>query len=166
MKSIYLEHRQEFIQWSRSSYRISEDEARDYYQDVIAIFFEKVMSGSLTDIDSSLKTYLFGIGKNQIRQFYQRIGREEKNQSRVTEHYTFIAESPSLNEHYIQAKSITEQAFKSIDSACKKLLQLFYFQQKSMKEIAEIMGYKSEEVSRTSKKRCLDKIRKQTLNHG
>ena len=68
-----------------------------------------------------------------------------------------------------EAKKQTIRIFSAIGEGCKEILRLFYFEKRSMSEIAEIMGHKSEAVSRTTKKRCLEKIRsevKEPLSDG
>jgi len=66
MEKLYVQYRKEFVGWSMKKYGIPKDEALDHYQDTMTIFFEKVISGSLEEVQSSIKTYVFGIGKNRM----------------------------------------------------------------------------------------------------
>ena len=160
MERIYNEHRNEFIGWSVENHSISEQDALDHYQDTITIFFEKVMNGTLREIESSVKTYLFGIGKNRILQQFQRENTRLRHEEEVSEHYRFLAEK-ELNEIYVSAGETTADMFSMLGEKCKEILKLFYFDKKSMTEIANLMEFKNEGVARTSKKRCLEKIRQQ-----
>jgi RNA polymerase sigma-70 factor (ECF subfamily) len=65
---VYATYRSEFISWMTRTYPISEDDCKDIYQVTILIFYDNVRSGKLTDMASSIKTYLFGIGKNLARE--------------------------------------------------------------------------------------------------
>lgn len=168
MEDLYLEYRNEFISWSIQKFSISEDDALDHYQDVMTIFYEKVMSERITEVSSTIKTYVFGIGKNRVRQQFDELTRKERHENGLTEYYQFLAAEEESNELYNASRNGVNRIFDSIGEACKKILRLFYFEKRSMNEIAEILGHKSEGVSRTTKKRCLEKIRSElkSFNNG
>jgi len=46
-----------------------------------------------------------------------------------------------------------------MNCACKKILILFYYENRSMKEIAEIMNLANDKVAKNKKNRCLNKLR-------
>lgn len=161
MERIYSEHRNEFIHWSIGKFGINEEEALDHYQEVITLFLEKVLNGTLENIDSSIKTYLFGIGKNRVFQSFDEKKRLEKHMDAVSEHYQFLISSDESLEAFRETRSKAAVALNELGAACKELLQLFYFEKLSMSEIAARLGHKNEGVSRTTKKRCLEKIRLQ-----
>ncbi len=160
MEQIYNEYRNEFIGWSVENHSISEQDALDHYQDTITIFFEKVMNGTLQEIESSVKTYLFGIGKNRILQQFQKENTRQRHEEDVSEHYRFLAEK-EINEIYTKASQTASGMFSLLGDKCQEILKLFYFDKRSMTEIASLMNFKNEGVARTSKKRCLEKIRQE-----
>ncbi len=162
MEQVYVRYRSEFVRWSIGKFGISEDDALDHYQDTLTIFFEKIMNGSLDEIGSSLKTYLFGIGKNRVRQQFDASSREEKHEAGVIEHYRFLAQDDELTETYEDARDQTRSMLDSLSDNCREILRLFYFEKRSMSEIADLMKHKSEAVSRTTKKRCMEKLRSET----
>ena len=164
MEKIYFTYREEFIRWAVNKYNLTEENALDHYQESITIMFEKIINGTITNLDSSLKTYLFGIGKNRILQKFDKQAREEKHSSDLYEHYRFLAENEDAQKIYEKAKKTTKKVFDTIGEPCQTVLKLFYFEKKSMTEIAEELGYKNEGVARTTKKRCLEKIRDNFLN--
>lgn len=169
MENVYKKYRSEFVNWSGGKYGISEDDARDHYQDTMTIFFEGVVNGKVTEIGSSLKTYLFGIGKNRIRQQFDAKSRGDKHEEGLAEHYQFLAEDEDASEAYEQARIHTSRLFELLGETCKEILRLFYFEKRSMSEIAKAMQHKNEAVTRTTKKRCLEKLRneaKQPLADG
>lgn len=159
MEKVYLHYRKEFVNWSTGKFGIPESEALDHYQDTMTIFFEKVLNGDLKQLESSLKTYLFGIGKNKVRQQFDEQKRKERHEEGLAEHYHFMASDNGLSEEYELARSQTRKMFDGLGEACKQILRLFYYEKKSMSEIADLLGHKSEGVSRTTKKRCLEKLR-------
>lgn len=159
MEEVYFKYRDEFVGWSKTKFGIQEEDALDHYQETLTIFFEKVMNGSIQSIESSLKTYLFGIGKNKVKQRFDEEDKKDRHEPGVVEHYQFLAKEDESSVQYEEARSQTEELFHTIGEACKEILRLFYFEKRSMSEISLIMGHKSEAVSRTTKKRCLEKIR-------
>lgn len=161
MESVYFKYREEFLVWSTKKFGISQEDALDHYQDTLTIFFEKVINGSIESLESSLKTYLFGIGKNRVMQQLDQQGRREKHEVGLAEHYRFLAEDEASMNVFDDARDRAKELISSIGETCREILKLFYFEKRSMKEIAKIMGHKSEAVSRTTKKRCLEKIRTQ-----
>lgn len=161
MEDVYFKYRSEFVAWSRNTFGISSEDALDHYQDTLTVFFEKAMSGTLISIESSLKTYLFGIGKNMVRQQFEEINRMRRHEGALVEHYRFLSDNVEAEAVYDEARRQTRELFETIGDACKEILRLFYFEKRSMSEIAFIMKHKNEAVSRTTKKRCLEKIRSQ-----
>ena len=165
MELVYSQNRKSFIGWCIENYSSTEEEAVDHYQDAITIFLEKVMNGSLTSIDSSIKTYVFGIGKNRIRQQFQKENTKARHLDEVAEHYQFLASNKELGDIFSSARDSMLRAFDDLGDQCKEILRLFYFEKRSMSEIAVEMGFKNEGVSRTTKKRCLEKVRAEVLTN-
>ncbi len=163
MEEVYVRYRNEFLGWSKRTYSLGEEEAIDLYQDTITLFFEKVIAGSVDELSSTIKTYLFGIAKNKMLQLHDVSSRKNRHEEGVAEHYRFLLEDEGFRGVYDKAKEVTERVFSSMGEACRELLQLFYFEKKSMSEIAQIMGHKNDGVTRTTKKRCLEKVRNEVL---
>src|SRR5690554_6753794 len=65
IEHIYNQHREEFLAYA-DRFSIQTDEAVDIYQDSIIVLYENIMSQKLTSLTSSLKTYLFAIGKYKM----------------------------------------------------------------------------------------------------
>lgn len=163
MEEVYSSYRKEFLGWSMKNHRLNEEEAVDLYQDTITLFFEKVIGGRIEELSSSVKTYLFGIAKNKVLQMHDVNSRKSRHELGVAEHFKFLLADEGLYGVYEKAKEVTERAFISMGENCRELLQLFYFEKKSMSEIAKIMGHKNDGVTRTTKKRCLEKVRSEVL---
>ena len=52
-----------------------------------------------------------------------------------------------------------QEAILSIGKKCQELLQFFYFNNLSMKEIAIKLGFSSEKVAKNQKYRCIEKAK-------
>src|SRR5688572_17257917 len=61
---IYKEYRNEFFGWLHKNFKCPSEEAKDIYQCSMLILYKNISAGTFAG-NSSIKTYLFGIGKNQ-----------------------------------------------------------------------------------------------------
>jgi DNA-directed RNA polymerase specialized sigma24 family protein len=111
---IYEEHRAEFLHWISKEYHCSTDDGKDIYQLTILIFYDNIKQGKLEHLVSSVKTYLFGIGKNIARENF----RKEKR-------YVPISKEKWLKENLIDepSNSLDEESFVKAKSALSKLGQ-------------------------------------------
>ena len=82
-ENAYLSYRDEFIMWANKNYYCDFEESRDIYQATVIQFYENVRSGRLTHLTSDLKTYLFAIGKNKIRE-QREAGRKFRDMPKIT----------------------------------------------------------------------------------
>ena len=153
LSMLYQEHRKEFILWAIHKYQCDEDEAKDIYQATIVSFYENVVNGRLTELSSSYKTYLFGIGKNKIREMYRAKGKQSK-----------LDDGHDLPEEADDAidPRLLELAMRSLDKIgepCKSLLQEVYYHKSPMSRIVERLGYKNEDAAKSQKYKCLVRLR-------
>ena len=152
-----------FVREGAHRYKFSEEEAIDVYSDTILSAIERIRTGTFEG-RSSLKTYLFRIFHNKCVDHVRKI---TTNKNKV--HRT--AALPELLEHLSDsAKTIVQKLvdrsdfdrlkskLKELGDNCRKLLELFA-DGYSDKEIAVSMDYKTAEVVKTSRLRCLEKLR-------
>ena len=78
LSSLYKTFRTEFIHWIIKFCRCSREDSQEYYQAAIMIVYDNVHAGKLSQLNSSLKTYLFGIGKNLAWNSYRQELRKQK----------------------------------------------------------------------------------------
>ncbi|GAB5522248.1 MAG: hypothetical protein Roseis2KO_01200 [Roseivirga sp.] len=151
----YLSYRDEFIMWANKNYYCDFEESRDVYQATAIQFYENVQSGKLTKLTSDLKTYLFAIGKNKIRELRDS-GRRFRE---MQDHY----EVPDDDEDKAEKELLFEQLESSLEKLgdpCKRLLELYYYYKKSLLEIAEMLEYKNSDTVKNLKYKCLGRLRK------
>lgn len=158
LKKVYLEYRSPFRSFAMK-YRLQRADILDIYQDAIIALRYNAMMGKLDDLDSSLKTYLFSIGKYMI---YQKL-KEHRKRSLVRE--AVEAPSPELPPYLNLYGAPTEEqrrlqtAFARLGPQCRELLRLFYFRGFSLGEIADAMKYRSKDVVKSQKSRCLRSLK-------
>lgn len=158
LEEIYLTHKEAFIQWAKTSYRMREEQASDVFQDVIVIFYRQVAQGKLTRLDSQVKTYLFAIGKNLIRRTLAKEGRSISIEDMTIPDLPEESTLSSILHNEQQARM--HRALAQLKQPCQKLLHLFYFQEMSLKDIQAVLPYKSPDVVKTQKARCMQYLRK------
>jgi RNA polymerase sigma factor (sigma-70 family) len=132
----------------------SEDDASDIFQEAIIIIYRKIKENDLIFEKSSFKGYLFSVCRflwlKQLEK--RRIEKEKLNDSLPYQEDLYddnLNELAEKNERY----GLYQKHFGTLSTDCQKLLQLF-FEKVSLKEIAKVMGYKSEKYAKKRKFKC------------
>src|SRR5690349_11527430 len=147
---IYETFHSEFIHWVIKFAKCDEEDAREYYQATVLIFYDNARSGKLQELKSSLKTYLFGIGKNLT---FQRHRQEARMQKAGAEFY--LQQHVQQEEEGIDNLELVSRCFRQLGEPCHSLLDLFYFQKKGMDEIALTLNYKNTDTAKNQKYKCM-----------
>jgi len=155
--NVYQEHREGFITWAQNAYQTDEDSAADAFQDAVICLHSNIVRGKLETLKSSLKTYLYAIGKNIVRKKLQKEAKMDGEENMVLENlYAEPVDSFAQNDRQRFVASL----MNTIGEPCKTILRLFYFKRYSMKDIAAELDYKNENVAKTQKLRCLTTLKK------
>ena len=158
LETIYKAHKIEFITWLTSKYDCSEDEAKDVYQFAVITFYDNIQSEKLSDLSSSVKTYLFAIGKHKILE-------QKKAAVKFTHKLDEqLIETPDVgkwdDEMYEDSLQLVEKCLEKLGEPCKSLLELYYYHGMSMDEIASRMNYKNRYTSKNLKYKCVNRLRR------
>lgn len=158
LANIYSENRIEFILWVKKSYQCDDESAKDIYQAAMLSLYENVISEKLVDLSSSLKTYLFAIGKNKARELQRFNSKEIKHRElmSVPENH----EAQDILSDREDKLNILSRTLKNLSDPCKKLLELFYFHKNSLEEITSKLGYKNSDTTKNLKYKCIVRLRK------
>lgn len=164
LKKVYVGYRDPFINFARK-YQLSDDEILDIYQDAIIALRENFVKGKIEELNSSIKTYLFGIGKYKI---YAHL-REHKKMSVLKDSgmpkeeaadFDFDMDPDSLSEKQIMLK----EALEEMGGKCKLILELFYYRGMTIDEIRVSENYENNNTVKSQKSRCLKTLRNMILN--
>lgn len=158
LEELYLVHRDAFVQWLRQKYNCSQEEALEVYQDTILAFYRNVLNGKVSQLSSSLKTYLYAIGKNTL-QAKRRKFRLETHEVEQETLQPLASEDVEKNNQRKERSRILLQLLKQLGEPCLSLLKSHYLFDKSLKETAKELGYKSMDVVYTQKNRCLKRLK-------
>ena len=138
---------------------MNDEAAHDLYQDVQMYVYENIIKGKLTNLSSSLKTYLYAIAKNQISLKFRKSSTANDHEASIMEHLIFLSGSEQEDDAKQNKVRLIKKAITTMLEPCKSLLKLFYYDNLSFKAISQRLGYKNESVAKNQKKRCLDRLR-------
>ena len=146
------------------NHALSEDESFNAYSDTILAALENIRNTRF-EARSSLKTYLFQIFHNKCVDLLRK---KTTNKQRVHLSETISGKLLQLSDN---ARSIIQQLvdqadwqllkekMKLLEDKCRQLLT-FWGENYSDREIAAQLQYKTADVVKTSRLRCLERLRK------
>lgn len=159
LKEIYINYRDEFLAWAISHYLCETEEAKEAFQQSVVIFYENIIHEKVTEITCEVKTYLFGIGKNKIRELVRKKGKLML--------YDEDLDYPKWELYYNDMKDGYEEKLKKIATCieklgdpCKTILEQYYYHKKCNQEIADMLNYKKNSTLRNRKYKCLKRLKK------
>ncbi|MDJ1503746.1 sigma-70 family RNA polymerase sigma factor [Xanthocytophaga agilis] len=158
----YVSHRSEFLKWAYKHYHLLPEEAVDVYQDAIVILYENATSGKLDHLQCSVKTYFFGIAKNLISTYLKKKIKEKEKYEKLPENLSLLeslAVTERNNDWMEYSIEVVGDAIKKLSGKGQAILHLFYYEKMSLKEITQVLGYKSEDVVKTTKMRYMKILR-------
>jgi RNA polymerase sigma factor (sigma-70 family) len=126
----------------------TEDEARDIYQDALVVFWQKARSGKLV-MTAKMSTYVYSICQNLWRKELERKKRfssEEKDSS-----HTMDMDSA-------EREKIIGKCLDQLGETCRRVLMYYYFDELSMQDIADKMGFANTDTAKTKKYKCKQKL--------
>ena len=138
LEQIYDEYRRPFLLWAVQNYKCDDDAALEVYQKAYTILYFNIKSGKLQQLSSSLKTYLFAVGKNL---FYERMRDKTLQVVHIDEVMNNTALQTqvdnSILEHYQQQhqKELVKKLLNKIGDPCRKMLSLIFIDGLGHKEV-------------------------------
>lgn len=151
----YDEHKSSFLFFARR-FDLPREELLEVYQDACLVIFENAVLGKLDAIQSSLKTYLFGVAKFLIYKRFREIKtREEVDTAEITDNHYFEPFEEEINPRVVQI----QRALQKMGKKCRKILTQFYFEQKDLDAIMRDSDYDSKDVLKSQKSRCLRQLK-------
>ncbi|MCD4744971.1 MAG: sigma-70 family RNA polymerase sigma factor [Bacteroidales bacterium] len=133
----------------------NDDDAKDIYQEAIIIIYKKVVYENLI-ISCSFKTYLYSVCR--LLWLKQLEKRKIKNEQ-FRDNDDFIDVDKNILQVYEQNEKykLYQEHFRRLGNDCQKVLKLS-LEKVPLKEIALIMGYKSEKYAKKRKYQCKERL--------
>ncbi|MGC4036844.1 MAG: sigma-70 family RNA polymerase sigma factor [Chitinophagaceae bacterium] len=152
-----------FIEQAMHKYSFTEEEAFDIYSDTILSAIPKIIDSSFEG-RSSLKTWLFQIFHNKCVDLIRKKTTNKSSVNRTTtlpEVFMQVADSTKTIIQELMDrtdKEVIRLKLGELGENCQQLLWK-WAEGYSDKEIAETLQYKTADVVKTSRLRCLEKLR-------
>jgi len=162
LEKLYDDNRQPFLVWASQSYQCESEDAVEIYQKAYTILYLNVRNEKLTSLTSTIKTYLFSIGKNLFREKFRDkhnrlVNLDDVSNTNVIDNHLDTNVFDNYQEEH--QKELVRQLLNEIGNPCKKLLELMFIQGYSAEAVVHEMGYSDERVVRKRKSLCLKKLR-------
>lgn len=158
LESIFREHQKYCIEKLIIEKSCVREEAEDIYVESVMNFREKLLSGKLTHI-TNVKYYL---AQTCINMYYTRIKQQQRWERNVPDVQRFFYESDYVIDEqdydFDHAMKITRKVWNSLKEKCRDIIHYFYIDRLRMEEIAELMGFSSADVAKTTKARCYKRM--------
>jgi RNA polymerase sigma factor (sigma-70 family) len=129
----------------------TEEDAVEILQDTLVLFWEKVVKGNL-NLTSKISTYLYAVAKNK---WLQELNRRKKIAS-IDDIYNNPGNDRSVMEQLEEEETnkIVRSCIKRLKPLCRKILILYYYHERSLREIKDITGLANEDVAKAKKYQC------------
>jgi RNA polymerase sigma-70 factor (ECF subfamily) len=152
-----------FIKEAVHKFSLSEEDGFDLYSDTVISAIEKIASGSFQG-RSSLKTWLYSIFHNKYVDFLRKRSTNKSSIHHTLSMSDLIMEISDHTKTIIQKlvdktdHEVLKQKLAQLGDSCRQMLML-WADGYSDKEIAGLMEYKTSDVVKTSRLRCLEKLK-------
>lgn len=178
--TMYETFRSDFINLFRIKHSAQDvEQILDAYQDSCVVVWNNIQERKLTvrkleEYNTSLKTYLFSIGRNKLVNTYRRTQKEIKTDN--LELFSVRRSSNNLSDDYrnsqflLQEEELSEreiiiqQLVTDMQEPCNTLLKLYYWEKKDGRQIAELLNYKNADSVKTQKFKCMKKLKAALMN--
>ena len=113
----------------------------------------------MNNLNSSISTYLFAIGKYKIYHSFR-----EKAKVNITENIEIVEKNFDFDVNFDDKITTNQQTqlklgLKKLGKRCKEVLELVYSGY-DLDEITEILNYSDKNVLKSQKSRCIKQLRK------
>ena len=165
LRKVYEGFREQFFGFARR-YPLDDSDLSDIYQEAFLALRKHAKEGKLEQVQCSMKTYLFQIGKYMIYDLYKYRGRNVplESQLRVERGEEEVDVSLQAGDALSAVQRQLRKQLRILDEKCRELLTLFYFRGLTLEEIAPVAGLRNSNVVKVQKHRCLEKLRHNMKN--
>lgn len=142
----------------------NDQDAEDFFQETVVVFIDAVKNNKFRG-DSKIKTFLHAVMRNLWLNELKRRKRALKRETMYYESNPKIEEGVQATLRENEVKKEVAALLDKLGANCQKILRLFYYQDKSMKEIFQEMDYENEQIARNMKYKCMKKMHKLLDEH-
>lgn len=126
----------------------SEQEAKDIFQDALINFWQRVTSGNFV-LSSKISTYLYSVCLNLWRKELERKKRLSNEEKDGIEEYDGEQQ---------ERIAIIHDCIDQLGETCKKILTYYYFDDLSLQQITDKLGFANSDTTKTRKYKCKKRL--------
>jgi len=136
----------------------SEDDAEDVLQEAVVVLWQRVRSGSF-EYQSKLSTFIYATAKNI---WFRRLAHQRRELPGTEDTFDIASGDTTPLEELEENERVlaVQKAMEQIGNPCRDLLLLFYWEERSMEEIAMKLGFANADTVKSKKYQC-----KKSLEH-
>lgn len=138
-------------------------ESEDIYQEAFIVFYNNVLKQGFK-LDCKIQTYIYSVAR---RLWLNELKRKGNPASGLKEAGSFLQfredEETAIDQDDDKLKAMGE-SLELIGEPCKTVLEEYYYKNKNMQEIAEMMNYTNKENAKNQKYKCLLRLKKIFFN--
>lgn len=145
----------------------TEDDVEDVLQEALVVLWERVHNDSF-EYQAKLSTFIYATAKNIWFRKLARQRRELPSEMETLE----IPDGDSIPSEELEENErvlAVQKAMEEIGNPCKDILLLYYWEERSMEEIAVQLGFANADTVKSKKYQCkkaLEKLVKKALGGG
>ena len=133
------------------------DDAQDMLQEAIIVLWQNVNKGGFS-LSAKIGTYLFSIARNK---WLAELRRRKKQAGRLDDSMTIEAGDDVLLDIIdSEEQQRINDALNKLAQICRDILLFFYFERRSMKQIASLTGLANPDVAKAKKYQCIKALQK------
>ena len=158
-----------FINFLRKNFKIDYDDIMDIYVNVWIDVRDNIRNGK-TERVRSWRSYIFNLGYKQACKFATRTRHipsfDDENFDGEEFEREYLKEKEAEKSIYNdpELKAVLAAELSYIPDPCNKILKMYYFDDFSMKKIADSFNYSNSRSANVVRNRCLEKIKNRVLN--
>jgi len=133
----------------------NEYEAADVFQDALISFYENVLREKFRG-ESTIKTYLYSVVRNLWLTRLSKNKRMVDMENQRNNLKLVVDEKDHFDKE--QPENLLKEIISKTGENCKEILRLYYYENKSMKEITQILNFSNENSAKTQKYKCMKKL--------
>jgi RNA polymerase sigma factor, sigma-70 family len=165
--NLFFEHqRNKTLLLLQRNLSLSDDDAKDIYQEACLALYQNIQTGKLIELTSSLSTYFTSICLNKGKKLLERcpnnisfegaIENTESDEYSTSQIETILGMGDGItNEQRATMRDIVQD----LPSPCEEILWGYYGDNLQMKEIAELIGFNGPDSVKSKKSQCMSKLK-------
>jgi RNA polymerase sigma factor (sigma-70 family) len=134
------------------------DDAEDVLQEAVIVLWERVRAGRFV-YSAKLETFVYATARNL---WLRRLARTRRETPGLPPDDHNVDESGSSLDRLIESEeaALVQDALERLGEPCKTLLLLFYWEERSMTEIAIELGFANADTAKSKKYQCKKALEK------